>query len=63
MAFIGFDECTAEREWEQAETEALVIAARIIGQAIRRERTEAALRASEARYRTLGGIAHDSISS
>ncbi len=59
--FIGFDECTTERRWEQAEIEALVVAARIVGEAIQRERTEAALRASEARYRTLAESAHDSI--
>jgi len=35
--FIGFDECTAEREWSSAEIEALTAAANTLGAAIERE--------------------------
>ena len=50
---IGFDDCHTAREWTSAETDALKTAARIIGAAIERERSEAALRESEQRYREL----------
>lgn len=39
--FIGFDECGRERAWSAQETEALRMAARTIGSAIRREQAEA----------------------
>jgi PAS domain S-box-containing protein len=50
---IGFDDCHSAREWTSAETDALKTAARIIGAAIERELSEAALRDSEQRYREL----------
>jgi PAS domain S-box-containing protein len=50
---IGFDDCRSAREWTSAETDALKTAARIIGAAIEREHSEAALRQSEQRYREL----------
>src|SRR5262245_4464169 len=50
---IGFDDCHTAREWTSAETDALKTAARIIGAAIEREYSEAALRESEQRYREL----------
>jgi PAS domain S-box-containing protein len=50
---IGFDDCHTAREWTSAETDALKTAARIIGAAIEREHSEAALRESEQRYREL----------
>jgi GAF domain-containing protein len=50
---IGFDDCRTAREWTSAETDALKTAARIIGAAIEREHSEAALRESEQRYREL----------
>jgi PAS domain S-box-containing protein len=51
--FIGFDECTGEREWYAAETEALEAAANTLGAAIQRERAEEAIRQSEQLYRTV----------
>jgi PAS domain S-box-containing protein len=50
---IGFDDCRTARVWTSAETDALKTAARIIGAAIEREHSEAALRESEQRYREL----------
>ncbi|HET9221518.1 MAG TPA: GAF domain-containing protein [Roseiflexaceae bacterium] len=50
---IGFDNCRAAREWTSAETDALKTASSIIGAAIEREHSEAALRESEQRYREL----------
>jgi GAF domain-containing protein len=38
--FIGFDECTREREWTQAEIRALKMASAILGAAIQRRQTE-----------------------
>jgi GAF domain-containing protein len=49
--FIGFDECLSEREWSPIETEALKIAANIIGAAIQRRKAEQALVDSEKKYR------------
>ncbi|MBI2427815.1 MAG: response regulator [Ignavibacteriales bacterium] len=49
--FLGFDECSFEREWLPAETEALTTAARNLGAAIERQNTIVALSASESRYR------------
>ncbi|MDP8950794.1 MAG: PAS domain S-box protein [Actinomycetota bacterium] len=51
--FIGFDECTSERDWSAAETEALQAAADTLGAAIQRERSEEAIRQSEQLYRTV----------
>jgi PAS domain S-box-containing protein len=51
--FIGFDECTVEREWSISEIEALTAAANTLGAAIGRKEAEEALRESEERYRTL----------
>jgi PAS domain S-box-containing protein len=48
---IGFDDYKVVREWSHAETEALKIAAGIISAAIRRQRTDHALRESERLYR------------
>jgi len=42
--FIGFDACSAEREWSAAETDALRIVAGILGAAIQHQRVQAALR-------------------
>ncbi|MCI2430377.1 PAS domain S-box protein [Candidatus Acetothermia bacterium] len=51
--FIGFDECVNERLWSEAEIDALKAAANIVGIAIERKQTEAQLRTSETRYRSL----------
>jgi PAS domain S-box-containing protein len=45
--FIGFDECSTERVWSTAETEALKAAAATLGAIIQRKRMEEALRRSE----------------
>ncbi len=58
---IIFDECREEREWSEAEVEALRLAARMLGAAIHRAEGEAALRASEQRFRMLAENAHDVI--
>jgi PAS domain S-box-containing protein len=44
--FIGFDECTSEREWATTEIETLKTAADILGAAIQREHVEESLRES-----------------
>jgi PAS domain S-box-containing protein len=51
--FMGFDECRRSRTWSASEVEALRTAAGILGGAIRHQRTSAALRESERRYRRL----------
>jgi diguanylate cyclase (GGDEF)-like protein/PAS domain S-box-containing protein len=51
--FIGCDDCVAEREWSQAEIDALRAAAGTLGSAIARKRTELALRHAEVKYRSL----------
>jgi PAS domain S-box-containing protein len=45
--FVGFDECRVEREWSDAEIDALKAAASTLGAALRRRRVEEALRRSE----------------
>jgi PAS domain S-box-containing protein len=50
---IGFDECTSEREWSDAEIDALKAAADTLGAAIQRERDEEAVRQSELLYRAV----------
>jgi diguanylate cyclase (GGDEF)-like protein/PAS domain S-box-containing protein len=51
--FLGFDDCVAERDWSQAEIDALRAAAGTLGSAIARKRTELALREAEVKYRSL----------
>lgn len=51
--FVGFDDCLAERDWPQAEIDALKAAADTLGAAIGRERAQARLQETETRYRTL----------
>ena len=51
--FIGFGECQVEREWSSAETEALRVAARVLGAAIERREAEERLFAYQERLRSL----------
>jgi GAF domain-containing protein len=48
---VGFDECTHERGWSDAEQAALRTAAGILGMAVRLDRTAQALRERETQYR------------
>jgi PAS domain S-box-containing protein len=48
--FIGFDDCSREREWSAAEIDALKAAASTLGAALQRQVMEEELRGSEARY-------------
>ena len=57
--FIGFGMCDGERDWTASEVALLRSAAGSIGVAIGRMRTEAALRESEERYRTVAEFAND----
>ena len=59
--FIGFDECTQEREWTEAEIEALKAAANTLSAAIAKKLSEEALQNSEASYRGLFNSIHDAI--
>jgi PAS domain S-box-containing protein/putative nucleotidyltransferase with HDIG domain len=51
--FIGFDCCSAAREWSMPERDALQIAASLLGEAIRNARADQSLRESEERYRLM----------
>jgi PAS domain S-box-containing protein len=51
--FIGFDHRTHERLWQQAEIDALSVAANTLGAAIGRERAEQRISETEIRYRSL----------
>ena len=50
---LGFDDCRHARKWSAAEREALQAAASTLGGAVRRERAEAEVHASERHYRRL----------
>ncbi len=58
---IGFDECRAPRAWDDSEIEVLQILADIIGVAIARDHSDAALRESETELRALLGAMRDVI--
>ena len=47
---IGFDDCVREMAWSQAEIHAMQVAASMLGAAIKRQQTDAALRASEDKF-------------
>ena len=51
--FIGFDDCSAPREWSVAEQEALQAAARMIGEALYREQIISDLRSNQSRLQGL----------
>jgi len=57
--FIGFDDCKGPRQWLDAEIEALMAAANIVGSAIARRRIEAALRESERKFRIIADAVQD----
>jgi PAS domain S-box-containing protein len=59
--FVGFDDCETERDWSPAETEALRTAASLIGAAIARERSEAAVREHETKVRAVFDASFDGI--
>jgi len=59
--FIEFDECTLEREWTEAEVEALKTASNTLSTAISKKLSEEALLNSEASYRGLFNSIHDAI--
>lgn len=50
---IGFDDMDHSRVWSNAEVDALVVAANILGAAIQRQQAEAELRTREQNYRVL----------
>ena len=51
--YVALDDCQSEREWHEAEIEALVVTVNTLGAAITRERAAARLTETESRYRTL----------
>jgi two-component system cell cycle sensor histidine kinase PleC len=57
--YIGFDECTRERNWHAAELDALSAVAAIFGGALFRHRIEQTLRESETRFRDFAEAASD----
>ena len=59
--FIGFDDCSREREWSAAEIDALKAAASTLGAALQRQAVEEELRSSETRYRAVIEQATDGI--
>jgi len=59
--FIGFDDCRQEREWTEAEIEAIKAAANTLSAAIAKKLSEEALQNGEASYRGLFDSIHDSI--
>jgi PAS domain S-box-containing protein len=59
--FIGFDDCSRERDWSAAEIGALKAAASTLGAALQRQAVEEELRSSETRYRAVIEQATDGI--
>ena len=49
---IGFDDCEREMAWSKAEIHAMQVASSMLGAAIKRQQTDAALRASEDKFHT-----------
>ncbi len=59
--FIGFDDCTQEREWTEVEIEAIKTAANTLSAAMAKKISHDALQNSEASYRGLFNSIHDAI--
>ena len=59
--FLGFDDCSREREWSVAEIDALKAATSTLGAALQRQIMEEDLRDSEERYRAVIEQATDGI--
>ena len=59
--FVGFDDCEVERHWSRAETDALRAAASVLGAAIARERSEAAIRGQQSMIRAVFDSSFDGI--
>ena len=59
--FIGFDECSTNREWSETEVDALKAAANTLSTAIEKKISEEALLNSETSYRGLFNSIHDAI--
>jgi signal transduction histidine kinase len=60
--FMGFDACEQVQSWEKVEVDALLIAARLLGNALHQQERDTMLRLAqkmEALGRMAGGIAHD----
>ena len=51
--FVGFDDCVTDRDWSQAELDALRVAADTLGAAISRDRAIHGMQDAERRYRAL----------
>ncbi len=49
---IGFDDCICEMAWTKAEVHAMQVAASMLGSAIKRQKIDAALRASEEKFQS-----------
>ena len=49
---IGFDDCIREMAWTKAEVHAMQVAASMLGSAIKRQKIDTALRASEEKFQT-----------
>ncbi len=61
FGFMGFDDCYQQREWPEDAVELILSMSRMISNVIERKQAEMALRASEARYRSLIEQSNDAI--
>ena len=51
--YLGFDDCTEDRVWDDGEIDALRLVASSLGEALRRDRHEEAVRFSEDQFRSM----------
>ena len=61
FGFMGFDECHQHREWPEEDAGLIFSMSRVLTNAVERKQAEMALRASEARYRSLIEQSSDAI--